>query len=294
MELRVLRYYLAICQEKNITSAAEQLHISQPSLSRQIKSLEDELGVTLFQRGHRQITLTEDGYYLRDRARELVTIADNTKQSLSNSKVVAGELNIGMGQTPALKPVMHVLDQLMVKHPKVRIHLRDANADTVEKGVKDGTLNFGIIMGDRPLDDFQTFILPDRNQFEAVFDQDLPLAKKEKVAPEDLVNYPILLSGQRFVSDKFHKWWGNLADRVKTDSTYDLAYNASLLAEQGHQVLITYRGLVNTNDNNLTERPLTPKITDPNILIWQKGTHLSNLEQLFVDQIHEMVDNPTD
>lgn len=291
MELRVLRYYLAICQEKNITSAAEQLHISQPSLSRQIKDLEEELGVTLFYRGHRQITLTEDGYYLRDRARELVTIADNTKESLSNTKVVAGELNIGAGQTPAIKPIMHVLDQLMVNHPKVHINLNDANADNVEKAIKDGTLNFGIIMGDRPLDDFQTFILPTRNRFVAVFDQDLPLAKKEKVAPEDLIDYPILLSGQKFVSDKFHKWFGNLVERVKVNANYDLAYNASMLAAEGHEVLITYHGLVDTHDSNLVERPLTPKITDPNILIWRKGTHLSNLEQLFVDQIHQLVDD---
>lgn len=291
MELRVLRYYLAICQEKNITSAAEHLHISQPSLSRQIQDLEAELGVTLFYRGHRQITLTEDGYYLRDRARELVTIADNTKQALSNTKIVAGELNIGAGQTPALKPVMHVLDQLMVKHPQVRVHLQDANADTVEKGVKDGTLNFGIIMGDRPLDDFQSLILPRQNQFVAIFDSKLPLAQKDQISPADLIDYPVLLSGQRYVRDKFRKWWGNLADHVKAGSTFDLAYNGSLLAEQGHQVLIAYHGLVNTADNDLVERPLVPKITDPNILIWQRESHLSNLEQLFIDQIHQMVND---
>lgn len=291
MELRVLRYYLAICQEKNITNAAAELHISQPSLSRQIHDLEDELGVTLFQRGHRQITLTEDGYYLRDRARELVTIADNTARTLSKAEIIAGELNIGAGQTPAMEPIMKIVDQLTTAHPQVRINLVDEDADTVEKRIKEGTLNFGIVMGDRPLNEFNSIILPSRNQFVAVFSKDLSLANRSKIDPADLLKYPVLLSSQKFVSDKFHKWWGNLAGQVKSNATYNLAYNASLLAKQGHQVMITYHGLVDTShESGLVERPLSPKITDPNILIWRKATHQSNLERLFIDQIHQLID----
>lgn len=291
MELRVLRYYLAICQEKNITKAASELHISQPSLSRQIHDLEEELGVTLFHRGHRQITLTEEGYYLRDRARELVTIADNTAQTLEKSQIIAGELNIGAGQTPAMEPIMKIVDQLTTAHPKVRVNLVDADADEVEKRIKEGTLNFGIIMGDRPLEEFQSMILPTHNQFVAIFAKGLPLAQHEKITPADLLNYPILLSSQKFVSDKFRKWWGNLASKVHANCTYSLTYNASLLAKQGHQVLITYHGLVNTSpDSGLVERPLSPQVSDPNILIWRKDTHQSNLERLFLDQVHALAD----
>lgn len=290
MELRVLRYYLAICQEKNITKAAEQLHISQPSLSRQIKNLEDELGITLFERGHHQITLTENGYYLRDRARELVNIADNTKQTLTRSQIVAGVLTIGAGQSPAIGSVMTILDQIMVENPQVKVRLHDANADVVEHKVKDGNFDFGIIMGDRPLNEFQSLILPTRNQFVAIFNQQLPLAKKPKLAPEDLVNYPLILSGQKFVNEKFHKWCGNLAKQVNVSATYQLAYNAGLLAKNGHQVLIAYHGLIDTNSMGLVERPLTPRITDPNILIWRRNAHQSNLEKMFVEQVHRLID----
>ncbi|WP_283583631.1 LysR family transcriptional regulator [Limosilactobacillus difficilis] len=292
MELRVLRYFLAICQEKNITNAAERLHISQPSLSRQIKDLEEELGVTLFIRGHRQITLTEDGYFLRDRAQEMVTIADNTTTALAKDRFISGKLNIGAGQTPAMAPIMKIIDELLLAYPTISVNLVDENADATEHQVKQGSLNFGIIMGDRPLNDFNRIILPERNQFVAIFNQNLPLAKKSKVTAADLANYPVILSNQSFVSDKFRNWWGNNTHLNSPHITYNLVYNAALLAKQGHVVEITYTGLVNTSsDSLLTERPLSPKITDPNILIWKKGVQLSNLEQLFVNKVHEYLNS---
>lgn len=290
MELRVLRYFLAICQEKNITKAANDLHISQPSLSRQIKELEDELGVILFIRGHRQIELTEDGYYLRDRARQITTIADNTIDSLEQQKTISGVLNIGAGESPALEPVMRIISQLMHDHPQIKINLTDANADDIERRVKGGTLNFGIVMGDRPLSEFNSIILPWRNRFVAVMNQFHPLAQKEKITPADLVNFPVMLSGQSFVNDKFHGWLGNYYEHLRANLSYNLAYNGSLLTKQGQILQIVYAGLVNTGRNSeLIERPLSPKITDPNIIIWKKGVHHSRLDQLFIDRIQRLV-----
>lgn len=289
MELRVLRYFLAICQEKNISKAAAKLHLSQPSLSKQVKELEEELGVTLFTRGHRQITLTESGYYLRDRAQEMIAIADSTTQALGKDQIISGQLNIGAGQSPALEPLMKIIDTILAKHPQIQVNFKDDNADNVERLVASGSLDFGIIMGNRTLHDFNSIILPARNQFVAVFSPQLPLSQLKKITPADLVHYPVMVSSQSYVSDKFRKWWGNRTDQVQSNFSANLAYNSSLLAKQGHQVMITYAGLVNTAALGLIERPLSPKITDPNILIWKKNVAMTNLENLFIDQVQGLL-----
>lgn len=289
MDLRVLRYFLAVCQEKNITKAAADLHLAQPSLSRQMKDLEEELGVTLFIRGHRQITLTEQGYFLRERAQEIIKMADQTSAIIKSSQLVTGTLNIGAGQTLALTRVMKVIDQLIQTKKNVHFNFYDGNADDIEARVNDGSLDFGVIMGDRPLADFDSLILPERNQFYAIFSQNLPLAKKNKLTPADLIKYPIIISNQRLVGDKFRNWWGNLYSKVNNVANCNLAYNASLLTSQGHCVQISYAHLFDQNTEKLVVRPLSPKITDPNIVIWKKNKQLSNLGNQFLSDLRNSI-----
>lgn len=291
MELRVLRYFLAVCQAKNISRAATALHLSQPSLSKQMKDLEAELGVTLFLRGHRQITLTDAGYYLRDRAQEMVDLAEQTETAMQKAQVVSGSLSLGAGQTFAMQRVMKIINQIYQQHPHVKFRLTDENADEIEAKVNAGTLDFGIIMGDRPLANFESLILPERNSFVAVFDRDHPLAKKSKITPQDLIQYPIIISNQTFVTDKFHNWWGNLYKQVKVIAQSNLAYNAALLANQSQAVQITYDHLVDQKFLHLTSRPLSPKVTDPNIVIWRKHTHQSNLANLFLEALRNSLND---
>ncbi|MGI1818682.1 LysR family transcriptional regulator [Lactobacillus johnsonii] len=161
--------FLAIYEEKNISKAAESLHMEQPSLSKQIKDLEKELGITLFVRDHRQITLTDEGYFLGDRAQELIEMAD----------------------------------QISLNHPKTNFKFIDDSANNIQKQINDGSLDFGLIMGDRTLEEFESLILPERNEFTAIFNKDHPLAQKNKIFLQDLVAYPIISSSQTLVSDKF-------------------------------------------------------------------------------------------
>lgn len=285
MELRVLRYYLEICEKKNITKAAETLHIAQPSLSTQIKGLEKELGVILFERGRRQIKLTENGYFLRDKAKEMVAIADQTEKTIQNANLVAGTLKLGAGQSVAMKRIMKVVNKIAQEQTNVTFQFIDGNADDIEARVNAGSLDFGVIMGNRPLNDFNSLILPERNQFIANFRADHPLAGKEKVTPDDLINYPIILSNQTLVADKFHSWWGNLYDRLNVLAKSNLAFNAALLAAESNAVQITYADLINNHDLHLISRPLSPKVTDPNVLIWKKNAHQSNLADLFLQEL---------
>ena len=144
MELRVLRYFLAVCEEKNISKAANSLHISQPSLSRQLKNLEEELGVTLFYRGHQEITLTQEGYYLQEHAEEIISLANKTQQNLKHSKIISGELYIGAGESIAIKRVMDIVNNIVKNYPQVKIHVFNGNSSMIEGKIERGILDFGI------------------------------------------------------------------------------------------------------------------------------------------------------
>lgn len=246
------------------------MHIAQPSLSTQMKDLERELGVTLFVRGHRKITLTEAGYYLRDRAQEMLDMEERTLTTIQKSQLVMGTLKIGAGQTSAMIRIAKIIDQIAQSQEGTQFELYDGNADDIEEKINNGTLDFGVIMGDRSLDDFESLILPERNEFVAIFNEKLPLAKKEKITPNDLAQYPLITSGQSFVRDKFRNWWGNLYDHTNILAVSNLAYNASFLAIQGHSVQITYDYLYDKKFEHLISRPLSPKVTDPNVVIWKK------------------------
>lgn len=287
MNLRILRYYLMICQEKNITQAANKLHVSQPTLSKQIKELEDQLGVTLFERGHRKIKLTEAGYFLRDRAQELVSLADNTIQTLESAKIISGTLRISTGQSVALKPVMKALNHLTEEYPNVKLQFTDANADQIEYQVNNGLTDFGIVMGNRSLDEFDSLPLYSQNQFVVAFNKNLPLAQKDAITAADLIDYPLIMSSQSHVSDKFKNWFGNLYPQLKIVATSNLAYSGALFASQGNNVLITYSGLIDAASHDLVIRPLSPEISDQNTLIWKKNIRLTNLGQKFLEQLQD-------
>lgn len=253
--------------------------------------MEEELGVTLFTRGHRQISLTEEGYFLRDRAQEMIDMEEQTTQALTSSKLITGNLNIGTGQSFEIKSITKIIDQIIQITQQVHFSFYDGNADDIEAKVNDGSLDFGIIMGDRPIEDFESLILPERNQFYAIFSEKLPLAQKDKVTPTDLIEYPIITSGQSLVNDKFKNWWGNLYDKVHTVSNSNLAYTASLLAGEGHSVQIPYNNLYDKKLEGLTVRPLSPKVTDPSIVIWKKNRKLSNLGNLFLEKLRDSLNN---
>lgn len=151
MEVRVLRYFIEVVQERNISNAAKRLHISQPTLSRQLMDLEKELGITLFERGHRQIKLTQEGYYLYERAQEITGLVDKTETDLQSQKIISGTLDIGAGESTAIHPVMTVIGDIIKKYPDVKINLVSGDSDQIYQRLNNGTLDFGIIMGPEKL-----------------------------------------------------------------------------------------------------------------------------------------------
>lgn len=288
MDLRVLRYFIGIVKDGNISMAAQHLHVSQPALSRQIMELEEELGVTLFERGHRQIKLTQEGYYLYDRAQEILSMVGKTEYDLKSRDVVSGTLDIGAGESLAMQIIMDAVNEILKQHPKIQVNLISGNANTIEKRLDSGVIEFGIVMGSQNLENYNTIVLPERNQWGIILRKDNPLAIKRVIEPKDLVGYELITSYETNNGDAFREWAGAYVNQLKFIGHYNLIYNAALLVKAGACFALTYRGLVQ-EDDVITFRSLGPEVADINTLIWNKDRQLSNLSRLFIKKVQEKI-----
>lgn len=290
MDIRVLRYFIAIAQEQNITRAARLLHISQPALSRQIADLETNLGTQLFIRGKRQIQLTQDGYYLLQRAQEIIGLVDKTTYNLQKQDVVSGTLDIGAGESIAIQCVMDTVHDLIHQYPDIQVNFNSGDSTVIEAALDSGILEFGIIMGQHELSNYHTMKLPENNRWGLLMRQDEPLAQKKDITPSDLIGRPLLASRQISHHKDFIAWSQGLFEQFKFIGTYNLIFNASLLVKTGSCLALTYENLINTSgDSNLVFRPLTPTMTDPNTLIWSKKRQLPEANQLFLKTLQEKI-----
>lgn len=289
MNIRVLRYFIEIVREGNISSAAHRLHISQPALSRQIMELETTLGVTLFERGHRQIKLTQEGYYLYERAQEITALVDKTTYYLQSNSVVSGTLDIGAGESSALMPLMDVLAQILRYYPEVRVNLTSGDSTAIRQQVGQGSLEFGVVMGHENLLNYNSLPLPAQNRWGILMRRTEPLAAKLVITPGDLLGLSLLTSVQSRVQDTFRDWAGDLINQYNFVGNYNLLYNAELLVKAGAGMALAYDGIANLYDQDLVFRPLAPALTDANILIWNKDHQLPNVAQLFLKLLRERI-----
>ena len=289
MNIRVLRYFIEIVREGNISSAAHRLHISQPALSRQIMELETTLGVTLFERGHRQIKLTQEGYYLYERAQEITALVDKTTYHLQSNSVVSGTLDIGAGESSALMPLMDVLAQILRYYPEVRVNLTSGDSTAIRQQVGQGSLEFGVVMGHENLLNYNSLTLPAQNRWGILMRRTEPLAAKPVITPGDLLGLSLLTSVQSRVQDTFRDWAGDLINQYNFVGNYNLLYNAELLVKAGAGMALAYDGIANLYDQDLVFRPLAPALTDANILIWNKDHQLPNVAQLFLRLLRERI-----
>lgn len=289
MNIRVLRYFIEIVREGNISSAAHRLHISQPALSRQIMELETTLGVTLFERGHRQIKLTQEGYYLYERAQEITALVDKTTYHLQANEVVSGTLDIGAGESSALMPMMDVLAQSLRDYPEVRVNLTSGDSTVIRQQIDQGSLEFGVVMGHENLLNYNSLTLPAQNRWGILMRKTEPMAAKQVITPGDLLGLSLLTSVQSRAQDTFRDWAGDLINQYHFVGSYNLLYNAELLVKAGAGMALAYDGIANLYDQDLVFRPLAPVLTDANILIWNKDRQLPNVAQLFLKLLRELI-----
>lgn len=290
MEIRVLHYFLTIAREGSITAAAEQLHITQPTLSRQIKDLEDELGQKLFHRSSHSMKLTQEGFIFRQRAEEIVAMVDKTSaEFLSMNKPLAGDIYIGCGETLAVSLIADLIAELRKEYPDIRYHLYSGNEADVTERLDKGLLDFGILVQPADITKYDCIHLPAEDIWGVVMRKDDPLAHKE-ITRADLLDLPLIMSRQvldtKSKGNDFIDWFGEDFDKLNIVTTFNLMYNAALMVKAGVGYAVSIDGIVNTDsESELCFRPLTPKMTSGLDLIWKKYQAFSTVAEMFLESV---------
>lgn len=292
MELRVLRYFLAVAREESISEAANFLHITQPTLSRQIMELEEELGTKLLNRGRRnqKITLTDEGMLLRRRAEEMIELADRTEAEFARrDELISGEIHIGAGETDAMRLLTRAAKTLHTLYPHIRYHLYSGNAEYVTEQLDRGLLDFGILVEPADVHKYDYIRLPAADIWGVLMRKDHPLAAQDAVHPADLQNLPLIISRQTMVQNELSGWLGSSFDTLHVVATYNLLYNASLMVEEGLGCALCLDKIINTTgDSRLCFRPLAPKLTVGLDVVWKKHQVFPKAAELFLQKLREM------
>lgn len=284
MELRVLQYFLAVAQEQSISAAAQSLHLTQPTLSRQLRELEEELGKQLMIRGSRKITLTEEGILLRKRAEEILDLVSRTEREVTQSdEAIAGDVYIGTGETDGVRQLARVAKQIQQDYPDVRFHIVSGDAVDVCDRLEKGLLDFGVLLGDIDRTRYNYLPLPMKDTWGVLMRRDSPLAGQQTVSPAQMWDKPLILSRQVDNKSGLYRWLGKEPTQLNTVATYNLIYNASLMVDEGMGYAFTLDKLVNTIGSNLCFRPLQPKLELGMHLVWKKSQVFSKAAGLFLD-----------
>ena len=293
MEIRVLKYFLAVAREGSITGAADFLHLTQPTLSRQLKDLEKELGQKLFIRGSHNITLTPEGMLLRKRASEIIEMVEKTESEFNSiSEIIGGDIHIGCGETDAMKDVVEVMNDLTHDYPDIKFHIYSGNAEDVTEKLDKGLLDFGVLIQPIDLSKYDHIALPQKDVWVVIMRKDSPLAQKDVIEFKDLVKLPIIASRQmsrKYSADSgFLDWFGEEFDNLHIAATYNLVFNAAIMVEAGMGYAVTLDKLVNTSENSqLCFRPLSPKLESGLDIVWKRYQIFSPAAKLFLERLQE-------
>ncbi|MFP7416023.1 LysR family transcriptional regulator [Priestia filamentosa] len=287
MELRVLRYFLTVAREGNITRAADFLHVTQPTLSRQLKELEQKLGKKLFIRSSHSIILTDEGILLRKRAEEIVDMVDKLEAEFSSmEETISGDVYIGGGETDAMRQIARVVKELQLNYPNIRYHLYSGNEEDVTDRLDRGLLDFGILIQPADLSRYNYINIPAKDVWGVVMRKDSPLAVKNTIQAVDLLNVPLICSRQAmkqtYSKNEFADWFGEDFDKLNVVTTYNLAYNAAIMVEEGLGYAITLDKIVDTSsDSNLCFKPLEPRLESGLNIVWKKHQVFSIAANMF-------------
>lgn len=296
MEIQVLRNFLAVAREGNITNAANHIHIAQPSLSRQIKNLEKELGQQLFIRGSHSVSLTPEGMILRKRAEDVIAMVDKIEDEFyTMGDSVSGDIHIGAGETYVFRYIVDILKNLQKDYPNIHYHLYSGNAAEVTERLDKGLLDFGLLMQPADITKYDYFNLPEKDVWGVVMRRDSVLAEKEMIRCQDLEGLPLICSRQSIQAmekNTFVEWFDGKLEQMNIIATFSLVYNAALMVQQGLGYMITVDNLVNTAVNpDLCFRPLSPKLEAGLTIVWKKYQYFSSAADLFLERLRNIGEN---
>ncbi len=269
MELRVLNYFLTVAREENITKAAKLLHVTQPTISRQLMQLEEELGVSLFIRSNHNIALTEDGMILKRRAQEILSLADKTKQDfLQKDDLLSGNIAIGSGEFQSTRILSDILFSFHQKYPQVQYSIYSGNADNIKERIERGLLDVGLMTEPVDMRKYNFVSMPVKECWGAWVREDSEMAKKESIRPQDLLHVPLITTVSELHRSLIGQWFGEYNNKMNIIATGNLLYNQTVLAQSGIGIVIGIK--LNCSYDGLRFIPLSPKLENHTVLVWKK------------------------
>lgn len=287
MDIRVLKYFLAVVREENITKASEILHITQPTLSRQLSKLEEDLGVQLFVRGKRGITLTAEGILFRRRASEIVELADKAEKELAESDgLIDGEIAIGCGELETIKILPKLFMSFKEKYPNVHLDLYTGNADEIKQRIDNGITDIGILLEPVEIEKYDFIRLNVKENWVVLMPADDKLAQKEYVTVEDLSKLPLIMTKRQSIRNEIESWFRGYMAESNIVVSSNLSTNASIFVEQGVGYALTIEGAMPFLDKSkVTYRPLQPEKTTTSVLVWKKHQPFSSAVTKFIEHL---------
>lgn len=285
MELRILKYFLIVAREENITKAAEVLHITQPTLSRQLAQMEEELGVQLLVRGKRKITLTEEGMLLRRRADEMIQLLNKTEKELKEQEnMIDGVIQIGSGELASSKIIPEVFSKFKEKYPNVTLDVYTGNADQIKERIDQGLLDIGLLLEPVNIEKYDFIRLSTKERWVMIMPKDDPLTQKDDISVDDIKGKPIIVTHRSAVRNEVENWFGDVFKEMDIVATHNLSANAAHLVEKGIGNAIVLEGSVAFYDPEfVVSRPLNPPLESTSVLVWKKNQLFSPTVQKFLN-----------
>lgn len=293
MEIRVLKYFLAVAREGSITKAANSIHLTQPTLTRQLHDLEKELKQKLFIRGKYKITLTPEGMILRKRAQEIIDMVEKTEAEFQSiNDTVSGDIYIGGGESDSIKYIAEIIKEIQNDYSDIKFHIQSGNAEDITEKLDKGLLDFGILIQPVDLSKYDHITLPEKDLWGVVMRKDSPLAVKKSIKLEDLRGLPLLNSRQAIrkttTKNEFIEWFKGEFENLNTVATFNLVYNAAIMVKKGIGYAITLDKLVDTSsESELCFRPLSPRLESGLDVIWKKYQVFSPAAKLLLRKMQE-------
>lgn len=281
MELRVLNYFLMAAREENITKAAQLLHITQPTLSRQLMQLEEELGVKLFERSNHRIILTNDGLLLKRRAQEIVSLAEKTKKEFSNEQHLSGELSIGSGEFKSFALLSEIMSLFGKQNPMVTFKLYSGNADSIKEQLEKGILDIGLLLEPVDISRYEFIRIPQKELWGVLVNNSSELYEKNFITPNDLKGMRMIMPHRILVQNELKNWFGNVYDKIDVFATYNLLYNAAMMVRNNMGAALCID--LENNFDDLKFIPLSPKLEFGTVLVWKKNQIHSAITESFIE-----------
>lgn len=293
IETRLLQYFLAVAEEQSITKAAEYLHITQPTLSKQMMDLEELLGKQLLVRGKKKITLTEEGTFLRGRAREIISLMDKTESAFrENEQSISGDIYIGCGEHRSSFSIMQIIRSIQEEYPDIHFHFFSSNADAIIERLDKGLLDMGFLLEPEISPRYDYRKLPLHETWGILMRKDSPLANKENISFAELADLPLIMPSQTSNNNRLTTYFTDVQRKPYIVSTYNLIYNAGLMVEAGIGYALCIDELINTaGDHPLTFRPLSPLLQSDVFLFTKKYQVFSKAAKLFLSRLETSLDN---